>query len=285
MMNSQIENAVSFLLSQQDSDGYWRDYNLEPGRSEAWTTACAGLAIIKAYGKCSETDRAVKALLSAIRKNGWGYNSHTACDADTTSWVIRFLSSADAMGKIDSESLLGDYISYQGRVRTFSSQIPFGSWAEEHDEVAPVTGIALHSAGRASRFAPIRECILKSNGWQPFWWKCYSYVCAQSLEFLFLSGGIPDKIKKRETEILKNLPAEPSSVFDLAQRLSCSYYLGGGLQYDTLLRMQKPDGSWDSSGELFVPSQITGLKSEPKEDDRRLMSTAMSILTLIKYSG
>lgn len=282
MLKLQLERAASFLAARQDADGYWRDYRLDPGQSEAWTTACVGFALFQVTGLCTEVDKAARILLSTMRPGGWGYNSHTACDADTTSWVIRFLSSMGVMEGVDSVSLLNTYVTHSGRVFTFPSSDRFGSWGQEHDEVAPLAGMALLSSGEFDLAEKLRQGVVNRANWKPFWWRCYSYVCAQSLEFLALSGGIPDEIKKRETATLACLPLSHSSTFDLAQRLSASAYLEGDLQCSTLLDAQEKDGGWLPSFELLVPGQRDGFSGDPKADEKRLMSTAMSVLALLK---
>lgn len=282
MSSLQIDRAASFLASRQDADGYWRDYRLEPGQSEAWTTACVGFALFQAAGSCREVDKAARILQSTRRPGGWGYNSHTSCDADTTSWVIRFLSAAGALERIDSARLLSAYVTDSGQVMTFPSPDRFGSWGQEHDEVAPVAGMALFSSGEFGLAEKLRQAVLKRASWKPFWWRCYSYVCAQSLEFLSLSGGIPDEIKRRETEALTCLSPSPSSAFDLAQRLAATYFLDGDLHRDGLLDAQEKDGGWRPSPELLVPCQKDGNSGKPNPDERRLMTTAMSIIALLK---
>jgi len=282
MLNLQLERAASFIASRQDADGYWRDYRLEPGQSEAWTTACVGFALFHVAGSCMEVDKAARILLSTKRPDGWGYNSRTPCDADTTSWVIRFLSAMGAMEGIDSANLLSNYLTHSGRVRTFPSSDHFGSWGQEHDEVAPLAGMALFSSGELNLAEKLRQGVLNRASWKPFWWRCYSYVCAQSLEFLSLSGGIPNEIKKREASILACLSHSPSSAFDLAQRLSATVYLDGDMQCCALLDAQEKDGGWPPSSELLLHGQRDEFGGEPNADERRLMSTAMSMLALLK---
>lgn len=282
MLNHQLERAVSFLISHQDADGYWRDYQLEPGRSDAWTTACVGFALVQVKGRCPEVDKAAKVLLSTRRPSGWGYNSLTSCDADTTSWVIRFLSAVDAMEGLDAADILSTYITHSGRVHTFPAMGHFGSWGREHDEVAPLVGMALLATGNFAVAESVRQGVLNRSNWMPFWWHCYSYLCAQSLEFLALGGGIPDEIKMREAAILASLSPIPSSIFDLAQRLSATSSIDGDVPCDALFEAQEKDGGWPPSFELLVPSQQDEFSGDPVADDRRLMSTAMSILALLK---
>lgn len=273
MSNPPLERAVSFLIDRQDDDGHWRDYELPPGFSEAWTTACAGLALLRVAGPGAETGRAVRTLLATMRPEGWGYNSRTACDADTTSWVIRFLAAAGALEGVAPEVLLTPYITSAGRVRTFSST-RFGTWAEEHDEVAPLAGMALLASGSHTRAERIRETVVKATQWRPFWWRCRSYVCARNLEFLSLSGGIPREIREREAATLASLPP-PASAFDLAHRRLAAACLeldgSGGELFDA----QQADGGWPPSAELLVPSHNDGSWDAPQADHRRVMTTAI----------
>ena len=143
-------------------------------------------------GQGREVDKAASVLLATRRPGGWGYNSKTACDADTTSWVVRFLAAMRALDGLDPEGFLSNYITPSGRVHTFLSSDSFGSWGREHDEVASLVGIALLSCGELGLAERVRQGVLNATSWKPFWWRCYSYVCAQSLEFLSLGGGIPD---------------------------------------------------------------------------------------------
>src|ERR1700730_3925101 len=194
-LNLRVQHAIfaalSFLTLSQDDDGYWRDYQLPPGRSEAWTTACVGYALLAAsrYERVSEfaLHRAAAVLLAAQRPEGWGYNRNTACDADSTSWVVRFLAQFGTLDGISALAVLSPYVTPTGRIRTFASVDRFGSWALEHDEVAPLAGLALLAAGEYHHAAGIRAAVLDSwaeYGWRPFWWHGRAYVCAQSLEFL-----------------------------------------------------------------------------------------------------
>lgn len=286
MLSRHIEKAVSFLLSKQDDDGFWRDYNLAPGQSQAWTTACAGLAIIKSIGRCAETDKAAYKLKSVVKPGGWGYNLNTASDADSTSWVIRFLFEAGAIEGIDPGNLLSLYITNSGGVRTFSSVERFGSWGEEHDEVAPLAGIALYLCGEFDLAGQIRNNILKKENWTSFWWNNYSYVCAQNLDFLSISGSIPDIIKEREKLKLNELPDSDSSAFVKAQRLLCETHMNKDSAKDffnVLLDMQNIDGSWPASAELLVPDQKTAKSLTAYPDNNQVMSTAVSLISLLKY--
>src|SRR4051812_35139044 len=112
------------------------------------------------------------ALFAARQTQGWGYNRITSCDADSASWVIRFLARLGRLSGVSASAMLSRYIMPTGRVRTFPSVDRFGSWAMEHDEVAPLAGLALLAAKEPGQVAAIRSAILETwmgRGWQSFW--------------------------------------------------------------------------------------------------------------------
>ena len=282
--------ATDFLERLQDEDGCWRDYQLEPGRSKAWTTACAGCASGGMAGlpaiSGSGLDRAAAALLADWRAEGWGYNPLTSCDADTTSWVIRFLASRGALGEVPAVSLLQRYMTPRGGVHTFASPERFGCWAAEHDEVAAMAGRALLAADEYQGAARIRNALLerwKMTGWQPFWWQSGAYVQAKCLTFLCESGGIPQEVESSERQKLTE-PSSSQSPFEVSQLLETAICLTEDRKIsrfgECLLDMQCGDGSWVPSAALLVPNQNFPTKFSVHLDDRRVLTTSMCLLSL-----
>jgi hypothetical protein len=157
----------------------------------------------------------------------------------------------------------------------------------EHDEVTPVAGLALLAAGEHQLAAQLRASVLKSwvagYGWSPFWWNTSAYVSAQSLEFLSASGGIPNELAADECARLLRAAA-PGSAFETAQRLTAVAHLGlaGEALHigNHLLGLQADDGGWPPSLALLVPSQLSPSQSYVCVDDRRLLSTALSVVAL-----
>jgi hypothetical protein len=289
-----IDAGVGFLLRSQDEDGYWRDYQLPPGRSEAWTTACVGCALIATSGYAGLEDaglhRATAALLAARRPEGWGYNRNTACDADTTSWALRLLGQLGALDGISAQTTLGRYVTPTHHVRTFASVDRFGSWGLEHDEVAPVAGLALLAAHEHRLVEGIRAAIIGSwaqGRWRPFWWYGRAYVCAQSLEFLSGSGGIPDDIARDERGSLAE-STTPRSAFEAAQQLTAAVYLVAMCDMwrlgQSVLDSQCEDGGWPMSPVLLVPDQRDPSRVSVHSDDRRLLTTAASLAALTRWA-
>ena len=299
---NELEDAISkahaFLLSCQDQDGFWRDYSLPPGSSEAWTTACVGWLLASSGNRqnfMSGLNNAANALHSIRRAKGWGYNRKTATDADSTAWTWRFLAKMDNYFARDAAATLTQYLSTSGAVRTFLDIERFGSWAWEHPDVTPVVGMALIAVKAERSFVNRvrRACldIWKANGiWPSFWWATDSYSMARNLEFLSESGGIPSNVIRSSWEWLIRLE-EPSSPFEAANNLMAAITLGktqtdfSTHQVMVLLKWQLNDNSWPPSPVLLVPDQRNGIigKCTPYEDPMRLMSTAMAAYALNLY--
>lgn len=287
-MRPAVAAAERFLTERQDDDGHWRDYQLEPGRSEAWVTACVGYALCRAgRGAATPVRQAADALLASARPGGWGYNRHTACDADSTAWVIRFLAELGALDGLQPASLIGAYVAPSGAVRTFASPERFGSWAAEHAEVTPLAGLALLAAGERELAARLRGAAVNAwtpdGGWPPFWWHGQAYAAAQNLGFLAASGGVPPELAAGERERLSAAPGARSA-FEAAQRLTAAVHLDAPVDAsrfrDRLMALQSADGGWPASSSLLAPSQRDPSQSRRCSDDRRLLSTALAVVAL-----
>ena len=292
-MTDAIARAQAFLLARQDPDGGWRDYLLAPGRSEAWTTAVVACALQSVAGqhrlRATALERAAAFHLATRRPGGWGYNRHTACDADSSAWTLRCLA-GQGMVAADAAALFLRYRSATGHVRTFDSVERFGHWAAPHDEVAPLVGLALLAHGDHAAAAALRPVLIaawEANGWQPYWWQGDAYVRTQNLEFLAASGGIPPHIAQTESAHLHAAPP-PTTAFDLAQQLSSALLLDATERAHVLaaalLQSQMEDGGWPPSLVLLVPQQWQQ-GNEVFDDDRRMMSTAVVLTALNRMAA
>lgn len=297
-LENSISKAQAFLLSCQNQDGFWRDYLLPPGSSEAWTTACVGWHLAAAPNRqnfTSALNKAVNALYSIRGPKGWGYNRKTATDADSTAWTWRFLAKMDNHCGADAAATLTQYLSASGAARTFLDIKRFGSWALEHPDVTPVVGMALIAVeAELSIVNRVRQACLdiwKVNGqWPSFWWTINSYSTARNLEFLSESGGIPFNVSQNTWEWLIALK-EPGTPFEAANNLMAAVTLGktqtnfSTNQVMILLEWQLNDNSWPPSPVLAVPEQREDIIDNciPYEDSMRLMSTSMVAHALNLY--
>ena len=200
-----LDAAVAFLLDRQDEDGLWRDYALPPGASETWTTSVAGLALTPFPAAAPALVRARRTVSALRRADGWGYNSATATDADTTSFALRFVGG--------DPSVLGRFVDLDGNAHTFVGA-QFGSWAWAHADVTATVGLALDDA-RAARAATLRAREHR-GAWRSFWWTTDTYATARSLELLAKTGSIPREVADDVGSWLEHAPP-PETAFEAAQ--------------------------------------------------------------------
>lgn len=296
---SAVVNAEAFLLKHQDADGLWRDYDLAPGRSEAWTTACVGWVL--AYPPaCADAvlplRRATDALHLIRKPDGWGYNRHTSCDADSTAWVWRLLAALDDHRGAPAVPTLCAFLSEDGAARTFRFADRFGSWASPHSDVTPMVGLALLAVGAERQVVQlVRHAVLESrvpgSGWKSYWWATDCYATAQSLEFLSASGSIPSAICRDLKEWLHTAeqyrsPLEAAQFLAIAVSIGLSGAAISAKLVNDLLSRRMSDGAWQSSAVLLVPEQRKAGKSKDpvaNPDTERLMSTAMVTWALKKW--
>lgn len=291
-----MREAELFLLQQQAPDGCWRDYQLEPGASEAWTTSvvCWSLACVQPASIPAPAVRAALNALYALQKPaGWGYNRHTASDADSTAWTCRVLAALQVQQHTPLTTILQQFIQPNGCTATFPGKERFGSWSGHHADVQPMIGMALVKVYATTQDQELAVFIRQLRGqaivsasqelWPSFWWTTDAYAIACNLEFLHTSGGIPPTIRSAAAGWL--LQATPSrSAFETAQLLMIALLTGSPVDsyIDQLLCTQLDDGSWPSSEVLLVPSQFNhpAASSPAYSDIRRLMSTAMTLISL-----
>lgn len=285
-----VRQADQFLLAHQDAEGMWRDYDLEPGRSEAWTTACVGWALERPPAAESSRDalaRGAAALLRIRKPQGWSYNRETAVDADSTAWAIRLLAALDAFGELSPVEFLLPFLNPGGGARTFLSAERFGSWGAVHSDVTPVVGLALIAAAAPRQVVEtVREAVLAArvpnSGWNAFWWSCDAYATAQNLELLAASGGIPRDVRRQVAACLATAD-DPATPFEAAQHLTIAVRLSGPRSplafrlVERLLAWRSADHGWPPSPVLQVPQQANPAHASIHADREGLMTSAMAV--------
>jgi hypothetical protein len=284
-----VESAEAFLIARQDADGLWRDYDLEPGPSEAWTTACVMWALVSppAYGRSSQALRAgLDALHTICVPGGWGYNHTTAADADTTAWVWRVLGTLDEGRGLRSSECLQRYLTQGGAARTFYNSDRFGTWAQEHADVTPLVGLALIAVGAPQDVvARLRSAVIGartvSGVWSSFWWSTDAYATARNLEVLEASGGLSAEVCG-DVQAWMSGRSAPQSPFEAAHLLLASTVLERTPSracvqlVELLLEWQMDDGGWPASKVLLGPDQDKELTrpASVHADVKRIMTTA-----------
>ena len=87
-----LERGTRFLLARQDRDGLWRDFVTPAGKASQWPPGYIGAALPLNGDTADALERAADTLVAAQNLDGgWGYNEDVPTDADSTAWVLRFL--------------------------------------------------------------------------------------------------------------------------------------------------------------------------------------------------
>jgi hypothetical protein len=286
-----IAGGVDYLLQQQDRDSFWREFDLQPGASESWTTAWVGWCLsgtlpgndrrrAKMRDACA---RAAATVCRARRDGGWGYNSTTGPDADTTSWVLRFLNASGF--RVEPTAYLAPYVDAGGFVHTFREP-NLGSWTDAHDDVAANAGLALLAtpASRSLADRVRRRRLARGFSVDTFWWSTSTYGTAWTLRFLSASGAVPGDIARSGREWIANLP-ESGSSFEVAHRMMAAVETqacGADGFVNQLLDLRESVG-WPGSSFLLVPNRETGYASEPNPELRGLLTTALCVRLLTEW--
>lgn len=288
-----LASAEAFLLQAQSPGGVWRDFALQPGAGEAWTTSWVAFALaempvrVESIAPLKRTANALHALGSTY---GWAYNRQAAVDADSTAWSILFLAQVGDLRAVDAVGVLSRFLDTGGAAHTFCGS-RFGSWADAHADVTPAVGLALVAAGAPQVLIErVRAACLASLDedppWTAFWWTTHAYAVARSLHFLEMSGGVPSPAKTCVTSWLDRQSA-PECAFDAAQRLITAIRVGAYLPamklVAELLTTQQPRGAWASKPILLVPFQEpTNADRLPQAhaDDYCLFTTAAVLMAL-----
>jgi hypothetical protein len=297
---AQIRDAVNkaerFLVQHQAPAGYWCDYDLEPGASLGWVTAYVGFCLTcipTAKDNLGPIRAAARTLHDLETDFGWGYNRQTAPDADTTSWVFRFLARIDSFHRIRPREVLQKYILKDGSACTYNDPATFGTWADAHEDVTPVLGLALLETGADSELVlMVRHAVIRAwnqkERWDAFWWEDNAYAWAKNLEYLHATGGIPDPILQGGRQWLYTRPPS-NNALNVSRVLNAAIFLrdflseSGRRHLLKLLELQKEDGGWDPSPGLRVPAQKDGGRScLIYSDQKGLMSTASAVMALKK---
>ncbi len=155
-------------------------------------------------------ERAADTLVSTQNPDGgWGYNEDVPTDADSTAWVLRFITRLGRNGDVcrraasclirHQRSRTGGIATYleSGPVRWFMGLrrwVPFWGWCAPHTNTA-VAGQALSAAScagtpaeahAARRFVRSRQC--GDGSWSSYWWTSPHYTTLQAIEFALAAG-------------------------------------------------------------------------------------------------
>jgi squalene cyclase len=204
LVSGSLQRGVEFLLARQGSDGYWRDFCTPAGEASEWPTGFVGSMLRVADVRTKAIDCAAEALLASQRRDGgWGYNEEVPSDADSTAWVLLFLTRAGYSGAASARAaayIAGHQRRNSGGIATYSQPgpirrymglgrwVPLWGWCRPNCEVTATSGTALAMSDR-SRYREalrawqyVRSRQQRDGCWRSYWWNSAHYATLQAVE-------------------------------------------------------------------------------------------------------
>ena len=307
-MNSEIRvavecaarHAVQFLLRSQDQDGAWRDFQLNPGRAESWTTAYVGSCLLAARERWADlhvderVDRGADFLYASRQPGGWSYNQRCASDADTTAQVILFFLRAGKPVAMRDFAALAKFQVADGHFATYRSCGGRRGWECGHAEV---TAVAMQTIGKVigANHSILRRAEsglqLHLNGGhaaESYWWLSRDYLPRELLILARSYPGAPELFVRSDRSLREG------SVFDRALALEvCVMTDGFTEELDTaiaeLVELQSTDGSWPVAPILRITDPHALDFDDPRfnqsvvaADDRGIFTSATVLRALAR---
>ena len=303
-----IRSATAYIVSHQSPHGQWLDFSLPTGPSDAWVTGYTGLSLttlpkeFRDPGIETAIQRVIPWCWAAMNSDyGWGYNSTTGSDADSTANIISFLSSYHVPIPCACYQKLISFRKDDGGFATFHTENAGDSWGDCHPDVTPVALDAFLTGNMKKDPVFIQgKKYLKKNQeprgiWQSYWWDSYLYSTWVNLVFLERMGWDYRRNDCWNFLIKQTIPSDP---FKLALYAGCLFQLSGYYQNSSsliasavhnLTKMQLKDGSWTGFPKLrltnnHIKKPWSRQNSGPLfMDHQRLFTTATAIRVLSPF--
>jgi hypothetical protein len=292
-----VTKTVDFLTAAQHQ-GSWQDYNLPVGISTEWATGYIGWALAEAaqqwqQPKAMSAANEAASWLSDKRSyaQGWGYNSNTGPDSDSTACAIALLDAVEyPVAESDRAFLRQAWRENEGFITFVDGE---GAWAEPHLDILwpALKGAQLTSVKQ--RWLGLQDKLSKNfspqTGWRGYWWQGPWYCTYHLLLAAHWLGIKHDFIF---TPVAGPLTVQSfSSAGWIAGSLMLSGHSSAGLElFKQIVNQQNPDGSWNASADLRVTDpdvadpDDTPLSGKCYADQHRLMTTASILRALCTAS-
>ena len=320
-----VSAALAGLLAAQDAGGCWLDFPTVGEGSDEWITGYVGAAV--AHAAPAAAARAWQALATRKRwSGGWGYMPSYPADSDSTICALRLAESLPNGGGVRAwraRVFLARHQHANGGIATYHwprrmvwhtrLRETFEGWCSPHVCVSANAAL-LGRFKRRSRLLEFLRATQRSDGsWRAYWWYDEGeYATALAAEALASSAQPAHRAAVRDAirwvwttasgDGVVRTPAAPDgSAFATALRLRVLTLddtpASTELALDMvawLLRIQRSDGLWPSSGWLrFPPTEIVDTATIPEWhvgkmiragvmlDERGLFTTA-TVLTALR---
>jgi hypothetical protein len=307
----ELERAVArWLVARLEPDGLWRDFSLQPGRSDLWSSAWIGWGLAHVQDDVRVAwalQTVVRSLGACARPEGWGYNQRTSCDADSTAWVVRLFAVVSPAAAQRAMPALLRYVDPFGEAHTFVDPME-GRWSGAHPDVTVMAGLAALDGGAAPGVIHrIRRAVVagaafiapaegrlgeRCSGPLPsFWWANPTYRLCWTLCFLSRCGGIPAALGADSNGWLASQTGVDMPPFERALQLLALLALGRvnddlvAWHVCRLLDSCRGD-HWNGSAGLLVPPKqmpdTGGLAIGPHVDSGA-MTTSLVLAALARW--
>jgi hypothetical protein len=214
---------------------------------------------------------------------GWGFNTRSESDAESTAWAMRALRGHRMAVPENAAGFIQRCRRSDGGFGIYPAESPLGRpWKSGHPDVtALVVGTLGVPDGPAENF--LRSCWLQTNRPLPSARvQSRFYPCAMLLEWEVVPASWP--VLEKLCELMSYNRAE--NAFDQALLLRCLTRLhiqkassvAAGLR-----RMQRVDGGWPPSAFLQTITRQGPEMPEPAcVDDQRIVTTAAAVSALAR---
>lgn len=253
-----ISNGVDYLIRLQNRDGSWIDYQLPVGESDQWVTAFTGLGVARA-AKVLKSKTAYLAAEHALEflidrqeyDAGWGYNSKTGVDADSTAYVIELFKALDKPVPCEDVLCLLDHFCVDGGVSTYREN---SGWGMSHPDVTATAALALSEYElkqfKHSLTTYCRSSYIPDIGWPSYWWRNHLYSTWHILE-------LHERLGIKIPSMAASVSVAIESAFDLAWAIGILKKLSFSDEIITkplsiLCDLQEASGKWPGAANLRV---------------------------------
>jgi hypothetical protein len=281
-----VRRAEEYLCEAQEPSGYWTDFWLEPGTSDAWVTAFVGLAIVD--GCREKAERAAAWLATHSHADGgWGYNRTVPADADSTAFAVALFVRLGIKVPRSAINFLWRHFRSGAGFVTYTFSDSSHRWAWPSVDVTASALVALHQAEELDcqglqtlwreLLCPAQDI---SGDWTGFWWEDAAYPTALVLEAWRLAERPPLRFPVKTTGA--------SSPFTAAGRLLAAAAVEKEAEVhrytSELLASQQSDGSWPGNACLRAPpshpDRRQWQRTSASVDKRRIFTSALALRAL-----
>jgi hypothetical protein len=290
---NRLKKAQTAIFNSLTDNEKWIDYNLPVGKSDVWVSSFILFHLRNAHLSKDQQSQYISVqnwLVKQLKFNGWGYNSLTPADTDSTSLALLTceISRDEAIQLL---RYIDEHCKLENGFSTYSNEIYQGKWSEATDDVSPYVLLAKKRWGvkmDEQDLVFIRKNQNKRGSWKSYWWATDLYSIYGYLQFQ--NNAVFYDLDKTK-EYLNNYV--PSNNFERALLVLCLIEIKSVKSFDQLIKKilddQLDSGLWEGSAILKLPdsgiddpeNRINGTRLF--KDENGLFTTAVVMNALEKY--